>query len=253
MITTDTVLIGATFFSAGYAASAKEDCLIVERRSVVGAEFAAALIANAPHKPCGIFAEHLKELGIIAPSGGLHIVPCSIELGRFLLEQNIKLLLETEALSVTRSGDAFELTIFNRDGMQKIRATRFINTESMAASGAYRTLGAILVGGTASISLHEELGYIQYERSEEEPIFHLRLDEGDDIVSAKEKMRAVIDSGAYFGDWQIGAVASEIAWHYEYPTIVTLPDGRVSAPSSSFMDIISAMEGGASYAASNDR
>lgn len=207
-------------------------------------------------EPCkdikGEFAGILRSKGILSENGRIHIVPCAAELGRFIVNHKLDILLETQILSVARADKGFEVTIFNRDGMQKIFAKNVINTENILGEGALRTLGAVLVNGTSSLSVPDELGYIQYERNESEPIFHLKLDEKDDMVTAREKMRLVIDGGNRFGDWQIAAVASEIAWHYDHVVRMITDDGMLNVLSASFGNIISAMEGGTHDAISNN-
>ena len=55
-----------------------------------------------------------------------------------------------------------------------------------------------------------------------------------------------------FGDWQIAAVASEIAWHYDHVVRMITDDGMLNVLSASFGNIISAMEGGMHDAISNN-
>lgn len=252
MQTTDTILIGATYYAVGYAYASERECLILDKRSVVGADFSASLVAEPCPNVKGEFADLLKSKGILNEDGRIHIVPCAAELGKFIVNHKLNVLLETEILSVIKVDSGFEVTVFNRDGMGKIFAKNVINTEGVYAEGSSRTLGAVLVNGTSFLSVPKELGYIQYERDESEPIFHLNLGEKDDMVTAREKMRLVIDEGNRFGDWQIAAVASEIAWHYDRVVRMKMDDGTLNVSSASFGDIISAMEGGVHNAISDN-
>ncbi len=84
MMKYDAILIGATFYSAGYAAKTKEKCLVLDRRTVVGSDFAACLNSSVPKYSdidlVSDFRNKLEENGIISSNGGIHIVPCAMEL-----------------------------------------------------------------------------------------------------------------------------------------------------------------------------
>ena len=104
MINTGTVLIGATFFSAGFASESEKDCLIIERRATVGSEFCASLLANPVEKSSDEFYGRLDELKIIGENGGIHTVPCAFVLSGYILEKKFPILLETEVLDIEKKG-----------------------------------------------------------------------------------------------------------------------------------------------------
>lgn len=249
MLRYDTILLGATFYSAGYAARSKGKCLVIDRRGVVGSDFCACLKSNVPCDTevdlVSDFRKKLSELGIIASNGRIHIVPCAMELARFYLEKDIDILLETEVMSVEKKEKGFLIRIFNRDGLSEIEADKIIDTEGRYVGKVKRTLGAMIVAGTVEPKIPEEIGHIMRERYDSELLFHIVLDEKDDMATAREKMRDVVEKTELLGDWQIASVSSDFAWHYDGKTKTTLENGVFSIPSSSFGDIISAMEGGA--------
>ncbi len=256
MIKFDTILLGATFYSAGYAAKSKEKCLVIERKTIVGSDFCACLKSNAPCEAdvdfVADFRKKLTDAEIISSDGGIHIVPCAMELARFYLEKEIDILLETEVINIKKIENGFLIKIFNRDGVSHIETKKIIDTEGRYIDGGIRTLGAMLVSGTSVPSIPEDIGFIMKERYDSELLFHLYLNEDDDMVSAREKMRDVIEKTSLLGDWKIASVSSEFAWHYEKTAFETLDGGMLAVPSASYSDIIAAMEGGARDAASMD-
>ena len=83
-------------------------------------------------------------------------------------------------------------------------------------------------------------------------IFHLLLSKGDDNISAREKMRKVIERTDILEDWQAGALASCFAWHYPNGSVCEPADsGVLRIASASFGNLLSAMEGGFRDAAAN--
>ncbi len=144
------------------------------------------------------------------------------------------------------------LKIFNKDGLSEIFAEKIIDTEGRYIGNAKRTLAAMLVLGTDMPKIPENIGFIMKERYDSELLFHLLLEECDDMVAAREKMRDLIEKNCYLTDWQVASVSSDFAWHYEKNARKLLDNGILAIPSSSYGDIISAMEGGVRNASAMD-
>lgn len=258
IISVETVLFGATFYAVSYVAAASEKCLIIERKSIVGSDFAACLNAaectTAEYSPmtCSFRAKLIKS-GILLENGNIHIVPVSLMLSEFILEHHLSILLETEIVYVQKKGDHFCIRIFSRDGFQTIIARKIIDTDAFAAEGAYRTLGLMLVNGTKPLVIPEQIGFVQKERFADEWIFHLRLSQDDNTVSAREKMRDIIERTDILGDWQAGGVGACFAWHYPNGSVREWTEnGVLRIASASFGNLLSAMEGGFQDAAANN-
>lgn len=253
----DTVLLGATFYSAAYAIKGN-DCLIIDRRSVVGNEFAAALKAS----PCKMreylpitqkFMKRLTDNGILCSDGRLQIVATSLELASFMFEALCDVLLETEIISVEKNAQSYSICIFNRDGYQTVTAKNVIDTRCISHCDSYNTLGLLLAGGDIFPTVPDKIGFMYEERNNKEPIFHLYLDNSDTIMTAKDKMSRLIENTDYFKGWQACSIAPSFATHYPKGIVkYTLDNGVKIRISSSYGNILDAMEGGEADAAADN-
>ena len=250
-----TVLIGATFFSAGFASHAKDDCLILERKSVVGSDFADCMKASLclpgdrPRFP--EFHAELIARNLLNEEGRVHISAYSAVLADYLLKTNAYILMETETLSVVWKSGKYEVQFFNADGLQTITADLVIDTNPVPYKRSFRTLGAAIVNGTTDpMTFSDDRFFVQKGLLENEYILHLYLDENDNDLSAHLKMQKFLEGeDRPIGDWKVAAVASTIAWHYPLGAFRMEPEtGAPVIPSTASLDPIAAMEGGVHYA-----
>lgn len=250
-----TVLIGATFFSAGYASHAKNDCLILERKSVVGSDFVdcmnsvLCLPGDRPRFP--EFHAELIERNLLNEEGYMHVAGYSAVLAEYLLKTSAYILMETETISVVWKTGKYEVQFFNADGFQTVTADTVIDTNGVPYKRSFRTLGAAIANGTVDpMTWNDDRFFVQKGLFDGEYTLHLRLNEEDDELSARLKMQALLEGDDQpIGDWKVAAVASTIAWHYPLGSFREEPEtGAPRIPSAAYGDPIAAMEGGCHYA-----
>ena len=107
--------------------------MILERKGVVGCDFAeclhAARVSTAAQSPItAAFARDLRTQKILSENGDVHIVATAFALAQFIRRAHIRILLETETISIERTENGFELYIFNRDGFQCLFAKHTLNS-----------------------------------------------------------------------------------------------------------------------------
>ncbi len=252
-----TVLIGATFYAAAYASVRPEDCLIVERHSFTGSDFAqSAKQCVIPEKDyagdAASFREELFRRAVIDRDGNAQMVPFAELLSEYIVKKDLAVLLETEAVSVTKREDgSFTVRLFDRDGFSELLCDRVIDTEAFPSEGCYRTLGLTLLSdGRVPLLAEGERGRFCKTALPDVYIYQLRLSDGDDVTSAHLKLKRLIEETDTFSGMKAVAAANCFAFHYPAPVRTETEDGVWHVPSASFADPLAAMEGGAADALS---
>lgn len=248
----DTVLIGATFFAAGYALTAPESTLIVEPRSVVGSDFAGCFLANpcsaANSEAAQTFLREVTKRGWLDQEGHPHIVPFGAMLAHCLREREIPVWLETEVLHL----DDRTVTLFDRDGYKTVTAGRVIDTRPVITDGAYASLAVNLIGGSGDPRCDNTAErWCLKGAFDGEYYLHCRTLPQETAYAARRRIEAGIASGTRLpAGWQAATMATCLAWHYPQP-VYRQENGVTVIPSASFGDPIAALEGGAVYAVQN--
>lgn len=248
----ETVLIGATFFSVGYASHA-EDCLIIDRSDIVGSDFCAAMNASSCKGTyslgaLGLYRDALRR-GLTDNDGRITIVPTAALLAKYISDKIPNILLGCEITDVSEK----RLTAFGSRGFFGIEANRIIDTRPVLSPRITRTAAAMLTDGTPPRELCGNDWFIQKGLYENEYILHAVLEENDDCVTAQKKLTALA-SGAdkVTGTLKIAAFATEFAYFCDnIGKVATKENGITRIPSAAFKNPFEAFYGGEKYALYN--
>jgi hypothetical protein len=220
----DTLIIGSTFAGIGLACSNINNSLIIERTASPGKEYLNSFNPGnnwetMPTSPEGkILRKELENRNILA-NGNIHISALAPVICGFIRKKQLNILFWTEITQIEKSGNGFEIEIFNASGLQRIYAGSIIDTnpENNYLSGnttiMSKSINAILHCEKQVPSLKMDSGQITDGRFPSEKFFSLPAGINDSWPNAR---RQLFDAWEKRPDdikeWLIAATASEFAY-----------------------------------------
>ncbi len=251
----DTLVIGATFFGIGYAAAAREKCLVVESESLFGTDFVAAQKANACDTKkdysavAGEFLADAMKRNAVTGDGRVHIYALSGLLTKLATDKNCDIILNTSVCDINKKGDVFTVTLLNSDGFTEVEAKRVIDTRVPENASGEKFLSGMIVG---------EGGLNEFENSEirilkgafdGEYMLQVKLEMSDSWIEAREKFHSAFAKyrNDILNDWKIASVASSFGYSFDSALCYNEQgvEHKISASYNSFID---ALQGGSTCA-----
>lgn len=236
----DCLVIGASFAGAGFAAAAGKDVVIVENTCVLGKEFAAGLNQKPAKKMiCKTkqgknLENELKRRGLLNENGEIYAQPAVFVLSKLLLELKTEVRFHTVVTNIEHVGSGFEITLFNNEGISKMRAKQVIDTTSAGVFGKHKRRKFLCSAVAGQTELRNEITGMAY--------IALPLEESCGWMEAREKTLAYVQKN----NLKIVMMANEFAYRDSAEPKET--EGILWLPSDGFYNLLEAFEGGAAVA-----
>ncbi len=251
----DTLVIGATFFGIGYAAVAREKCLVVESESLFGTDFVAAQKAN----PCDTkkdysplsseFLADAMKRNAVTGDGRVHIYALSGLLTKLAIDKNCDIILNTSVCEINKNGDSFTVTLLNSDGFTEVEAKRVINTRVPENADAEKFLSGMIVGEGSLNEIENSEIRILKGAFDGEYMLQVKLEMSDSWIEAREKFHSAFAKyrNGILKDWKVASVASSFG--YDFDSAVSFEEQGVEHEiSASYDSFIDALQGGTTCA-----
>jgi hypothetical protein len=249
----ETIIIGASFLGLG-AAMGLENCAVIERGGLFGAEFVNSYKVSLPGqiivktKPGIAFLKDLRARGLVDEEGEIYQAPAVYVLSRFLKEKPVNIRLMTEIINLEKQGNWYQLTLYHSRGFERIRAKRVIDTGvpgwtpgRSLPTGSEKFLNAIIVnpGGNsmAGLSRNQISGLWTYSLP---AALYMERHE------AVEKLCA-LEHTFQKNNMRIASIAPEFAYTLD-PAAEEIDAGFWWRPSAAWANLISAFDEGAALA-----
>lgn len=237
----DVIVLGATFLGAGIAEALGDRCLIVERRPQAGYEFINSLkFGHGYEKALKTQAAKalLKnfEQNIAFTGDRVCLFECAPHFYSLLLDKNV--LLNTEIISVERSGDAFTVTTHGVSGYRVHKAKTVIDTRSLPDAATEKHLNFI-VNTDKDIKLPDGLDTEKFGY-ECDTVVKCKVDLNDCYQVARKK---VFDIATTLEGFKVAMVADEFEYSFKDNNKST-SDGITLLPSQSFENPLLAYDAG---------
>ena len=241
----ESLLVGATAYAVGYAAGNK-NCMIVEEGQWVGSDFSATLNAECVDvqalqtAAAKTLADDLTARGLLDEAGRVHILPIAAKLSEELLRLNVTVLFDATTVSVEKEKDGYVVTIFHRNGFEKIEAKRVIDTRAcIYVDGAKKFFCTMITDMDESISLPDAkllkggLG---------ESTLKMYVDQETDYQSARRKTEEFLLN--FLKGAKIYAYANSFGYEYDSVCEKRIMPNYKHIPSLSFGNVLFAYENG---------
>jgi hypothetical protein len=200
------LVYGATFAGIGMAAAAAGQALLVERSALVGHDFIASYNPGTGYdSPLATSAaEELRtELlarNLLTSEGRVHLPAMSPVLFNRMKQNRLPVRMLTELVSVSRTAEGFEVTLFSASGLEKVHVNRIIDTTATCRSKpghpiAYtsKSINAYLhcpEGAANPIPAADDQACYVEGLFPGELILKLKLEPGDDWTTARSKLHS---------------------------------------------------------------
>lgn len=135
----DTVLLGASFYAIGYAASHAES-LIVEETEILGNDYEGHFRvpiceSNATFDQISSnFRSFLQKKGVISDSGHVDILSLATVICAYVKEKHLPILLDSFLVSAEKQKIGYRLSIFTNGGIYNILTKNLIDTTALRIS-----------------------------------------------------------------------------------------------------------------------
>jgi len=251
-----TVLFGATMFSLGYVLShPDEDTLIIEKNANLLPDFVQPMNAkkvddfNFKSDIAKDVCEELKKRYIMNDEGIYHNFLVSFAMGQRMNKvTDRRFLFMTETLNITKSSDGYEIDIFCADGFCKVKTQRIIDTTSLGvidynlSIGYEKSICCMVSKESEKYSLPDNAKVI--DGLWNELILKYAVDKNADITSAK---KTAFDTVNHITGCKLLSVSAYFAYDFKATENHRINDGHYFIPSASYSNILSALDGGASW------
>lgn len=227
---TEYLILGASFFGAGFALKNKGKCVILEEGATVGKEFISSFNQKKPREILcktelgDAFKIDLKKRGLLNKNGEIYAGPATFLLSEILLKSEAEVYFDTVVTKIEKINSEFKVTFLNIDGENQIFAKKIIDTTSF---GAFNTLKRDTYFGAVA-----ECGDIKNEITNLE--FSYVKFEGDYMLARNNLLKK--------GGKIIMFANSPCCFDGVYPSE---NEGFLSAPSDGFYNLLEAFDGGA--------
>jgi hypothetical protein len=257
----DVLVYGATFAGLGVALTCREKTLVVERTKLVGSEYINSFnignnLKNEPLSPIGKkLKEELLQRNVLSEGGDVHLPGIAPVLYRMVQTEQINLLLMTELVDIRPSADGFDVTLFNRSGLQHYKVKHIIDTTTLCrfypSDIIYKRLNAMLHSPRedAAWPVSDQPG-VTFVKGlfPAEVILRFELSPEDNWVSARHKLyRYWSKEHEKFEPWVIAAVADEFETRSPQGPH-WIKENWSWLPSNAYSNCLNAMDAGWNYA-----
>ena len=217
MMRYDTVLIGATMLSLGYAVRAGKEgktCAVIEAGCLCAPEFAGAWSGSAQREGVDYAAETREKLREMRERGisqgcAMHAPSLGPLAAKWFDESGADVLFLSRVTDVTRDGDGLLLTVHSTGGSFPIRAGRIVDTT--ADFDLHIFLGEPAPAGDAFLTAALESGFVSLPVQNGTSMAEARLAaaeswEGEKLLAFAPQL-GILPAGSGHGIWQPSA------WH----------------------------------------
>ena len=178
----DYLLIGATFWSVGFAQAAKGSCCIVEPRTRVGYEFIDAFQIEQQDVLCvteegRAFQTELKRRGIIRDGALALQQACAPMLCHTLKESGVDILFTAEVTEIVQTDQGYQASLFTPSGILPMRAGYVADTTARSVHArkhqTRKWINAMLYADCRDVESYDD--WYQITPGEREEIAYLRV------------------------------------------------------------------------------
>lgn len=250
-MTTDTLLLGATFFALGYAATHK-NCVMADRGEVLCPDFVGSLKGcqwNPDTSYSGLSAalrEDLLSRRLLDETGSVHVLPLSSVMAQYALNGSVSLLLRSRPVRMIPESGGFRVTFSGINGLFDVWTKRILDTNALPFFGkgsfVRRGFAALLLGEEGEFSENSAPGWRAYRSHFGETYLHVFLEGEEDYPAAR---RYVSDRfTANRKKAVLASFANEFLYEFRQPVWEVRQSGYCYAPSASYETFLDAYEGG---------
>ncbi len=261
----ETVLIGASAFSAGFVTAYGKSCVVLEPSILIASEFSASFrnIVTADFDALSAEGKKLKDeavkRNILNDKKEISIIPMSGMLAERFMEKEVPLLLNCAIESIEYKDGEYTVSWFGIDGMSSIRCKYVIDTTSAGVlcgndEEYTKKLRAMLCSALgsepdvyAAENYTDEGIRIIRGRFKGEYVFEAEIPRETGFGAAREllvrKWERAMENG--LSSWRIASISSYFDYEYKNPVCKRVQN-YYRIPSSSYGDVFEAFEGGLS-------
>lgn len=253
MYTTNVLVLGATFLGIGYAAAHK-DSIIIERGENPGPDF----IGSADIAPINVNASHsyyaaalVKELekrNLLDRNGNVHIYPVSGVMSKFVLDNKIQLIMDTRVVSIDKTSDGFDVTVFSLNGFDTIHSKKILDTGAICKlkpkkSGFKKYVSASVLGGGEEFDTITDSGLKIRHGLHGQSVLSMTVDADCSYTEARLKLHEFLSKN--IKNSKIASFASEFMYEYnEIGICKNIAENYLWVPSCSYQNLLAAFEAG---------
>jgi hypothetical protein len=197
----DDLIIGATFWGVGYAASSKRETFIIEKSIRLGYEyidcfkFGGDWDCACETKEGETLRNKFIERNIISESHKPILQAYSSMLCDVIVKNNIKILLATRLISVDETAEGYCAVVYNASGITKINAKKVIYTTDLEDNFQKKSVNAMLYkeNGVVEHVIREKFELYTGERPD---VVYVKvfLDKNDNLIEARKKLYDLLRS-----------------------------------------------------------
>lgn len=250
-----TLLLGATFYGISKLMKSPNDCILIERTSLIGSEFVDSfhrLDAKKTDVNSAFgrrFKEDLQSQGIMNCEGTIYPAPALYLFCGLLQEVPYNILFNTEITKIEKTETGYSIIIFNCDGFSTIYAKEIIDTTS--AGVLHDRIKSIKASKSLNVVIDRQMPvnsdyshYLMFNHLMRTIVFQFPVAIEDDYSTAMNKLQLFWRNsmqGLYEG--KIILTANTFAYHMPYTKIEIAPHYHW-IPSCGFHNLLHAIDEG---------